>query len=151
MTSLRFWALGVLLVALWGLSGCTPKKPTSRIVIYPAKSVVTMDATGTTARAVAVSGSKILKVGSPQDLQKQFTGARIDDRFKDDVIIPGLIDPHVHMILGAMMYSNPFAPPWDVQTPSGIVKCLPDRASFLKRIAEINAEHPGNQPLVIYG
>ncbi|HFB54454.1 MAG TPA: amidohydrolase, partial [Hellea balneolensis] len=100
---------------------------------------------------VAVEGTKILKVGSPQDLQKHFTGARIDDRFKDDVIIPGLIDPHVHMILGAMMYSKPFAPPWDVQTPKGVVKGLPDRASFLKRISEINAEHPGNQPLVIYG
>ncbi|MCF6275965.1 MAG: amidohydrolase family protein, partial [Robiginitomaculum sp.] len=59
--------------------------------------------------------------------------------------------PHVHMTLGAMMYAKPFAPPWDVETPAGTVKGLPDRAAFLARIAALNAEQTGTDPLVIYG
>ncbi|MCF6220158.1 MAG: amidohydrolase [Robiginitomaculum sp.] len=103
------------------------------------------------ASALAVRGDIIVGIGNRKDLIKQFNGATLDDSFAQKTIVPGLIDPHIHMILGAMMYAKPFAPPWDVETPAGTVKGLPNKAAFLARIAEINAEHTGTEPLVIYG
>ena len=120
-------------------------------VIYSAQTILTQDGKRPNAQSVAVRSGRIIGVGSRAELGKLFRGATFDDSFQNMVLIPGLIDPHIHMILGAMMYSKPFAPPWNVQTPLGQVKGLPDRASFLARITQINKEHAGAKPLVIYG
>ena len=143
----------LLLVVLLGLiSACSkPTADNSDVIIYTAKTILTANPENPTAESVAVRGGKIVGVGTSKDLRKQFGGAVLDNSFAQKTIIPGLIDPHVHMILGAMMYAKPFAPPWDVETPAGTVKGLPDRAAFLARIAEINTEHTGTEPLVIYG
>jgi len=143
----------LVLMVLFGLvSACAEPRPEHRdVTIYTAQNILTSDPSNPTAEAVAVRKSQIVGVGHREILSAKFSGATIDESFKGQTIIPGLIDPHVHMILGAMMYAKPFAPPWDVQTPAGTVKGLPDRAAFLRRIAEINREHSGTDPLVIYG
>ena len=146
-----------------GLSACAPNSDimpivkktddlhTTQTVIYTAKAILTSDPARPTASAVIVKEGRILAVGDVADLHNRFPNAVHDKTFAGKTIVPGLIDPHVHMILGAMMYAKSFAPPWDVQTPTGIVKGLPDRASFLARIVEINSKHVGTDPLVIYG
>jgi predicted amidohydrolase YtcJ len=148
-------------VAMVGLSACSDSKTPdpaseasedqSNIEMFVAQNIITLDIELPRAEAVVVRDGKIIGVGSRKELQKRFKNARLNEEFKSKTIVPGLIDPHVHMILGAMMYAKPFAPPWDVDTPSGIVKGLPDRASFLARLNEINAEVSGTEPLVIYG
>ncbi|HFB55404.1 MAG TPA: hypothetical protein ENJ46_05715, partial [Hellea balneolensis] len=141
------------------LSACS-KTDTSRdnapvgksdVEIFIAQNIITQDIELPRAEAVAVRAGKIIGVGSRKELQKRFKNARLNEEFKSKTIVPGLIDPHIHMILGAMMYAKPFAPPWDVDTPSGVVKGLPDRTSFLARLSEINTEFSGTEPLVIYG
>ncbi|PHR91531.1 MAG: hypothetical protein COA69_10035 [Robiginitomaculum sp.] len=123
--------------------------------IFSAQTILTLNSDAPTAEAVAVREGRILAVGTREDMHQQFADAHWnshwDESFADKVLVPGLIDPHVHMILGAMMYAKPFAPPWDVQTPEGVVKGLPDRPAFLERIAQIEQDHPGEAPLVIYG
>ncbi len=138
----------------FGLVACSQKTDEAidaNTVIYTAKTILTQDESAPVAHAVIVRDGKILAIGETSTLQSEFPKAAVDNSFENKTIVPGLIDPHVHMILGAMMYAKPFAPPWDVQTPTGVVKGLPDRESFLTRIAEINAEHEGAKPLVIYG
>ncbi|MCF6293852.1 MAG: amidohydrolase [Robiginitomaculum sp.] len=141
------------IVILFGLlNACSKPSPQhADVTIYTAKSILTSDLKNPTATAVAVRGSKIVGVGTPTELAKIFNGALADKTFADQTIIPGLIDPHVHMILGAMMYAKPFTPPWDVETPAGTVKGLTDRTAFLARITDINAGRKGTDPLVIYG
>ena len=138
-----FWACA--------LCACAGPQEASDVVIYRAIEILTLNDDAPSAQAVAVQGVEIVGVGSMADMRAQFKGAAHDDSFKDQVLVPGLIDPHVHMILGAMMYAKPFAPPWDVQSPKGVVKGLPDRASFFARITEIEKTTPGTKPLVIYG
>ena len=140
-------------LAVW-LSACSPKTGKAidaDTVIYSAQTILTLDENNPVAKAVVVKDGKILAVGEEAALKLRYPNAALDESFKGKTIVPGLIDPHVHMILGAMMYAKSFAPPWDVQTPTGVVKGLSDRASFLARIAEINTEHTGTKPLVIYG
>lgn len=123
----------------------------SETIIFTAQNIITLDALHPSADAVAVREGRIVAVGNLQTLNTQFPQAVTDTGFEGKTLVPGLIDPHVHMILGAMMYAKPFAPPWDVQTPTGIVKGLPDRAAFLEGIAKIEVENAGTAPLVIYG
>ena len=70
--------------------------PNSTIVL-PARRIITMDPDRPEATAVAVSGGRITDVGAFEDLRD--TGA-IDDTFADAVLCPGLIDQHLHPLLG---------------------------------------------------
>ncbi|MEL6889955.1 MAG: amidohydrolase [Actinomycetota bacterium] len=87
------------------------------IVVHRARAVVTMagclhrrDLTAADvplAEAVAVDGDRIVAVGSIDDvvaaIERDFPDSphTIDDTFVDSVILPGLIDQHLHPILGA--------------------------------------------------
>ena len=66
--------------------------------VYTARRVITMDPDLPSATAVAVSGSRIAAVGDIDDLRR---AGVVDDTFADAVICPGLIDQHLHPILGA--------------------------------------------------
>jgi predicted amidohydrolase YtcJ len=48
--------------------------------------------------AVAVSGGRITAVGALEDLR---ASGEVDDTFADAVLLPGLIDQHLHPLLGA--------------------------------------------------
>lgn len=154
---MKFVARLFFVMAFGMISACSkPALKHTDITIFAAKTILTSNPANPTAKAVAVRGDKIVGVGTQQGLSKKFTGATVDQTFAARTIVPGLIDPHVHMILGAMMYAKPFAPPWDVETPAstvkmGTVKGLPNREAFLARITEINAFTAGDAPLVIYG
>lgn len=66
--------------------------------VYRARRIVTFDADRPEATAVAVSGGRITAIGSFEELRG--TGA-VDDTFADAVLLPGLIDQHLHPLLGA--------------------------------------------------
>lgn len=69
-----------------------------KLTIYRAKEIVTMNIENPTAEAVAVRGTRIVAVGSMEDLKPWMDAYphKIDDTFKDKVLMPGLIDPHLH-------------------------------------------------------
>lgn len=121
-------------------------------VIYPAAAVLTMAGEGQTTQAVATRGGLILGVGATAALRNQFPGAAIDDSFAKQTIVPGLIDPHLHVVLGAMFYAQPFAAPWPMAKPGGVMAGYPTRKKFLDRVRMIvdNAE-PDGSPIVVYG
>jgi len=146
-------------IAVIALSACTSEDVSSPeiisqdvlsdVTIYPS-TILTMDANRPNASAVAVRNGGITAVGDFRDLKDQLQGATIDTQFADKVLMPGLIDPHVHMTLGAMMYALPFVPPWDMQTHEGTIKGLPDKASFLARVKELSDASPEG-PLILFG
>ncbi len=59
-------------------------------VIYPARRVITMNPAFPDGDAVAVSGERILGVGSAADLAS-WGSHRVDDRFCEHVLLPGFI------------------------------------------------------------
>jgi predicted amidohydrolase YtcJ len=120
-------------------------------VIYTAQQIVTMDPSTPQAQAVYVLDGKIQQVGSVEQLVTAHPSASKDATFAQQTLIPGLIDPHVHMILGAMIYSRPFVPPWDMETPNGVVKGLPSKQALLDRLKQLDQELDASEPLIAYG
>jgi len=92
------------------------------VTIYPAQTVVTVDGSNPVAEAIALRDDKIVGVDSLANLEKQFPKAALNQQYAHSVIIPGLIDPHVHMTLGAMMYGLDWVPPWDMVHPNGVIR-----------------------------
>jgi len=142
------------------------------IILVNAK-VITMSES-TTAEAVAVSGNKILAVGSSKEILKlRRSSTHIIDA-KGRTIIPGLVDSHLHVIRGGRFYNTELR--WDgVSSLSRALQMLREQAQrtppgqwvrvvggwneyqFAERrlptLAEIN-EATGNTPafiLYLYG
>tara|TARA_R110002124_G_scaffold43757_9_gene134278 strand:- start:112 stop:1851 length:1740 start_codon:yes stop_codon:yes gene_type:complete len=120
-------------------------------VIYPAAGVVTMTAPDAVATAIAVKNGRILATGTAEELARSFPKASVDRTFEAQVIVPGLIDPHVHVMLGALQYNLPLTPPWPMATPNGMRAGIGTREGFLAEVAAIEASMPPGQPAVIYG
>jgi predicted amidohydrolase YtcJ len=121
------------------------------VVIYPARAVVTMAGEDEVAEAVAVSGDRVVSTGTVARLTAAMPAATIDPEFADEVIVPGLIDPHVHVVLGALQYNLPITPPWPMATPHGMKPGLPNREAFLGGLSAIaDAAEPGST-VVAYG
>ena len=143
--------------ALAWLSSCNPvvteseqtPMPGEGATIFAAASVVTM--TEDVGDAVAVRDGRIVAIGARDVLIDQLPGAALDEGFADKTIIPGLIDPHVHMGLSSLQYATPLTPPWPMATPTGMVRGLPTRDAFFQRLTEIEAEAPDGEPLIVYG
>ncbi len=138
----------ILAIVIVGLAACQGNNDG---VIFSAKTIVTMDESVPKAQAVYVKNGNILDLGSEQVLQQRYPNAGIDRTFSDSTLIPGLIDPHVHMILGALIYSRPFVPPWDMETPNGLVKGLPSKQALIDRLKELDSELDEGEPLIAYG
>ncbi|MEM7460417.1 MAG: amidohydrolase [Pseudomonadota bacterium] len=152
---MKYQAIG--LAAFVGLAACSPQASEIEqtpyvgegVTIYPAATVVTM--TAESGDAVAVRDGRILAVSDRATLETQFTGAIVDEAFEGKTIVPGLIDPHVHMGLSSLQYATPLTPPWPMATLDGMVRGLPTRAAFFERLTEIEAEAPAGEPLIVYG
>lgn len=71
---------------------------TRSTTVFPARRVITVDPALPTATAVAVADGRITAVGALADLRDSGT---VDETFADTVVLPGLIDQHLHPILGA--------------------------------------------------
>lgn len=121
----------------------------SDVTLYQT-TAITADPSQPSATGVAIRDGRITAVGDFDALQDQLRGAIIDDRYADQFLLPGLIDPHVHMTLGAMMYGAEMVPPWDVPMADGAVTGLKSREALLARITEIEATAPDG-PLVLWG
>lgn len=134
------------------LIACSPlKTEQSDITIYPAQTVVTVDPTNPSATAIAIRADKIMGIGEFSDLKSKHPKAAIDPQYSQSVIIPGLIDPHVHMTLGAMMYGLDWVPPWDMIHPDGLIKGLSSKSELLQRIKEYSLQNNDASPLILFG
>jgi predicted amidohydrolase YtcJ len=71
---------------------------TSPTTVFTARRVITMDPDLPEATAVAVTDGRVIAVGAVAELREM--GA-VDDTFADAIICAGLIDQHLHPILGA--------------------------------------------------
>jgi len=66
--------------------------------VFPARRIITMDPDRPDATAVMVGGDRVTAVGSVESLRD---AGVVDDRFAEAVLLPGLIDQHLHPVLGA--------------------------------------------------
>ena len=69
--------------------------------LYPARRILTMDATHPEGAAVAVRDGRILGVGDLATLAG-WGAHRIDERYADQVLMPGLVEAHSHLLEGGI-------------------------------------------------
>ncbi|NRB73809.1 MAG: amidohydrolase [Verrucomicrobiales bacterium] len=138
--------------SLQDLSGAVNSAPEA--VIFTAKEIVTLDPAKPTAEAVAVVGERILATGTVAELKAAAGDQpfRVDDTFKDHVIIPGLIGQHDHPVLTALTMVTQIIAIEDWTLPSGVVTAANNREEYIQRITEAEAsiEDP-KEPLITWG
>jgi predicted amidohydrolase YtcJ len=115
-----------------GLGGASWASQADLVVVGP---VVTMEASRPHAQGLAVAGGKIAFVGNAASAQKRLRpGGRLIVLEPGQVVIPGLVDAHVHMLDAGLMRQRL---PLDV-APRG-----PDgKADALEMIADYSEKHP---------
>ncbi|MFA5089992.1 MAG: amidohydrolase family protein [Candidatus Omnitrophota bacterium] len=109
-----------------------------KITVYIAKKIITMGDDQPLATAVAVEENRIVAVGSLAEVKKALVGKnyRIDKRFAGKIILPGLIDPHLHIWLFALVAPAHFITPDDWDLPWAKVKGLAGHDAYINKLRE---------------
>ncbi|MEY4270406.1 MAG: hypothetical protein RLZZ58_1622 [Pseudomonadota bacterium] len=101
---------------------CNANPAALPVTVFEAARIITMEPSAPTARFVAVRGDVILGAADTlADLSpwKPCSGWTVDRQFARDILMPGLVDPHVHPMQAAVMYNIPFIAPDDWVLPTG--------------------------------
>jgi len=121
------------------------------LTIYPARRIVTMDASLPQATAVAVSAGRIVAVGDMASMAPWREGreVRVDETLACKVLVPGLIDNHVHPWLGALLLPTAIIAPEDWRMADGTVAtAAADREEWRARLSEAVKSHHGTGELL---
>jgi predicted amidohydrolase YtcJ len=122
-------------------------------VVYPARKIVTMERSNPEATAVAVLGKQILLAGSLPEV-KAFLGDRpyrVDDTLASKIILPGLIDQHLHPLLGALTLAVEVIAPEDWIVPGKIWKKASGQQEYMSRLREASAASSGTDWFFTWG
>ncbi|SNT55160.1 hypothetical protein SAMN05216374_4789 [Tardiphaga sp. OK246] len=107
-------------------------------IVFSARKIVTMNPSRPSATHVALREGRIVAVGSFDEIVGT-SGAKVDDRFKDKVLLPGFVEGHSHIMEG-MMWSLPYVGAFDRRSPEGkLVQGLPDIDAIVARLQEAEA------------
>jgi predicted amidohydrolase YtcJ len=145
--------LALLAAAPFAVAAAGSGLPFPRITIFEAAKIVTMEPANPSARFVAVADGIILGIGNSLAELEPWTRGRafeVDRRFARDVLMPGLIDPHVHPMLAAVSLNLLFLAPDDWKLPSGTYPGVQTQAGYRQRLAELLAKSNAN-PFICWG
>ena len=123
------------------------------ITVFTARRVRTMEPSMPTAEAVAVRDGRIVEVGTLDTLRPWLDAYdhEIDDTFADHVIMPGLIDPHLHPSMAAILLPMSFTTATDWSLPWEQVGAVATRVELLDRIEQLNRDLDPDEPLFAWG
>ncbi len=121
------------------------------IKIFIAKDIITLNSNNDSFEAVATQGSKIINVGSKEELTSTYPDADLVSNYKNATIVPGFIEHHIHPFLAAVTMNSEILAIEDWYLPSKTSKGVRNRASYLSNLHEIENNHPANQPLISWG
>jgi predicted amidohydrolase YtcJ len=127
--------------------------PGEALRVFVARKIITMDPALPAASAVAVRGDRIVSVGSLESLAPWLEKYpyEIDRTFAEDVLLPGLIDPHLQPMMAAVILPMRFATPdpWDL--PGRRVRGLRGAEAYQRRLRELETETPPGEILFVWG
>lgn len=111
-------------------------------LIITAQSVITMDAALPRAKAVAVSGDRIVAVGSLDDCRKACPGAEVRD-LGERVLLPGFVESHSHPLLSGIVTMKPayYIAPWVAATWDDVLEIF----------ETAKKEVPADKPMMFFG
>ncbi|MFI5011593.1 MAG: amidohydrolase [Hyphomicrobiales bacterium] len=123
----------------------------SDTVIYSARAIVTMNPSRPLATHVAVRDGRIVAVGSREELSA-LRDARLDERFADNVLLPGFVEGHAHVLEGKV-WSMTYVGFGDRRAPDGrLVAGLASIEAVVERLkAASDAITDPDAPLMAWG
>lgn len=124
---------------------------TLEITIYTAKKIVTMNPSNPEGTAVAVRDGRILGVGTLEELEG-WGPHKVDDTFKEKVLIPGLVEAHAHVLEGVAALF-PYSGFFDRPQPDGsISKGIKSYAELVEQLQDLDAQMADpEEPLITMG
>lgn len=127
----------------------------TKITVFQARKIITMNPSQPTATAIAVKDGRIVEVSSLERLKPWLDAHphEIDDStFRDKVLMPGFIDPHLHPDIAGFLLPMHFVTPTDWELPWGSFKGVRGQTAYLARLQEIDASLPTpDEPLFSWG
>ena len=123
------------------------------LTVFVARKVVTMNPSQPTATAVAVRDDRIVSVGSLESLAPWLRSHDyVTDRtFANHVIVPGLIDNHLHPSLAAIVTPMHWLTPHPWKLATGNVDAVPSQEAFLSRLRDLDAALAPGEWLFTWG
>jgi len=87
-------------------------------------SLITMDDTRPRAEAMAVAAGRILAVGSRADMESFVGPGTTTLEHTSGVILPGFVEPHVHLVSSALVFSGVDCSPYTNKTLDAVLAAL---------------------------
>jgi len=103
--------------------------------VFRARRVITMEPRCPDVTAVAVTGQRIVAVGSFEDL-RGFGDAVVDETFADSVVCAGFIDQHLHPILGATTLATEVIAPEEWALPSRVFPAVLTEEGYRRALGD---------------
>ena len=120
--------------------------------IFLAKDLITLDDRFLDANAFVIQDDKILSVGHLKNLLKIYPEVQIDQTFKDDVIVPGFIEHHIHPLLAAITMNSSIVAIDDWVIPGQVSKGVRERKAYIERLINIESKSgEAKNPLISWG
>ena len=119
-------------------------------IIIP-KDLVTLDSDYPNATAVLIRDDRIHAVGAKEDLIKEFPNTAVDLTHKNDVLIPGFIEHHIHPLLAAITMNSEIVAIDDWTVLNKKSTGIRDREGYLKKLKELESSMNTNDPLISWG
>ena len=141
----------LILLSLLFSSECSLASSSEGLTIYKAKEIVTLDQTISSADSVLISDDRVLAISSIKDLKDRYPEASINDQFKNDVMVPGFIEHHIHPFLSAITMNAEIIAIEGWNLPNNQSQAYRDRDSYLKRLSDIEEKMKNDKPLVTWG
>jgi predicted amidohydrolase YtcJ len=126
----------------------------SRITVYVARKVRTMDPGRPEAQAVAVMDGRVVSTGTLESMRPWLSRYEhvIDETLKDKVILPGFIDPHTHFTMSAGYLALHYIGPIESPGPQGMNPALLTHADIIAKLTQAHRnESDLEKPLVAWG
>ena len=139
------------MTAAWTLAPLAVAEP---MRVYTASSIITMDESLPRAGAVAVADGHIVAVGDVDSMNAWLEAREhvIDERFSDKVLLPGLIDNHLHPLMAAILLNSRWITPQRWSLPGREVEPTRGREAYLERVAnEAAASAVYDEPFISWG
>ena len=121
------------------------------VKIFIAKDIVTLNKNNDSVEAIATKGSKIINVGSKEELILIYPDAILISDYENEIIVPGFIEHHIHPFLAAVTMNSEILAIEDWQLSSKTSIGVRNRSSYLLNLSEIEENHPKDQSLISWG
>ncbi|MBU9649803.1 amidohydrolase [Burkholderia multivorans] len=128
--------------------------PDTRVTIFAARRILTMNPAQPAATHVAVRDGRILAVGDADDAaawHTRFGACATDDTLRDQVLMPGFVEGHCHLMEGAM-WDAVYVGYYDRRGPDGTRwPGLRSLDAVLDRLAQAERAMTDDGPLLAWG